>query len=114
VHSTRLDGVRNVFPVAVGWRRVLLRCGDPIDVRQRLAQHHGEPQDLADELLVEFRRRMQSKLDELVELSKPVTRQFARSNPFAGAVVPADRSGGSPAKAAEMSAAAQHGCSQAN
>ena len=88
VKVTRLDGLRNMMPVAVGWRKVILRCGDPINVRERLEQHRGELQDLADELLIEFRRRMQAKLDELIALSQPVTAQFARPNPFAAANMP--------------------------
>jgi hypothetical protein len=31
---------------------------------------------------------MQAKLDELVALSKPVTRQFVRPNPFAASRIP--------------------------
>lgn len=80
---TTMDGLRNTLPVAAGWRKVLLRCGDPINVRERLESHRGDPQELSDELLVEFRRRMQAKLDELVALCKPVTDKFARANPFA-------------------------------
>ena len=40
--------------------------------------HRGEPKELVDELIVEFRKRMQSKLDELIDLSKPITDHFAR------------------------------------
>ena len=68
-----------------------LRCGDPINVRERLEQHRGEPQDLAGELVVEFRRRMQAKLDELIALSQPVTQRFARPNPFPAAHAPSGR-----------------------
>jgi hypothetical protein len=84
VNFTSLDGLRNIMPVAAGWRKILLRCGDPINVRERLERHRGEPKDLADELVVEFRRRMQARLDELIALCMPVTRRFARPNPFAG------------------------------
>jgi hypothetical protein len=91
VNKTGWDGLRNVLPVAVGWRKVILRCGDPINVRERLEQHRGESRELSDELLVEFRRRMQAKLDELIALSKPVTDRFARPNPFAAAKSPTDR-----------------------
>ena len=91
VNVTRLDGLRNMMPVAAGWRKVLLRCGDPINVRERVEQHRGEPQDLSDELVIEFRRRMQTKLDELIALSKSVTERFARPNPFAAANVPSGR-----------------------
>jgi hypothetical protein len=57
-------------------------------VRERLEQHRGEVDELAGALLVEFRRRMQAKLDELIALSQPVTDRFARPNPFAGARLP--------------------------
>jgi hypothetical protein len=77
-----------MMPVAAGWRKVLLRCGDPLNVRERVEQHQGDLENLSDELVIEFRRRMQAKLDELIALSKPVTQQFARSNPFAAATVP--------------------------
>lgn len=85
VTFTTMDGIRNTLPVAAGWRKVLLRCGDPINVRERVESHRGDPQELSDELLVAFRRRMQAKLDELIALCKPVTDRFARANPFAGA-----------------------------
>ncbi len=88
VKATFLDGLRNVLPVAAGWRKGLLRCGDPINVRERVEQHRGDIDDLSDELVIEFRQRMQAKLDELIALSKPVTQQFARPNPFSSAVVP--------------------------
>src|SRR5204863_2437398 len=51
VSFTTMDGIRNMLPVAVGWRKVLLRCGDPINVRERLENHRGESQELSDELL---------------------------------------------------------------
>jgi hypothetical protein len=88
VNKSGLDGLRNVLPVAVGWRRVILRCGEPINVRERLEQHRGEPKVLSDELVTEFRRRMQAKLDELISMSKPITQRFARPNPFAAATTP--------------------------
>lgn len=93
VNVTLLDGLRNVIPVAAGWRKVILRCGDPINVRERVEQHRGDVEDLSDELVVEFRRRMQAKLDELIAMSKPVTGQFARPNPFAAANALATRGG---------------------
>jgi len=107
VNVTRLDGLRNMMPVAVGWRKVILRCGDPINVRERLEQHRGELQDLSDELLIEFRRRMQAKLDELIALSKPVTGQFARPNPFAAANRPAIQSQDLPSQEAAVPVAAR-------
>jgi hypothetical protein len=85
VKFTGLDGLRNVLPVAVGWRKVLLRCGDPLNVREHLEQHRGEAKELVEQLVLEFRRRMQAKLDELIALSKSVTARFARPNPFAAA-----------------------------
>jgi len=102
VNVTGLDGLRNMMPVAAGWRKVLLRCGDPINVRERLEQHRGEPQDLAGELVIEFRRRMQAKLDELIALSKPVTQRFARPNPFAAAHAPSGRPLDSPGHEAAL------------
>ena len=102
VNATSLDGLRNMMPVAVGWRRVLLRCGDPINVRERLEQHRGQVQDLSDELLIEFRRRMQAKLDELIAVSKPVTDQFARPNPFATASMSAGQMQNSPTHEATL------------
>jgi hypothetical protein len=86
VNKTGLDGLRNMLPVAVGWRKVILRCGEPINVRQRLEEHRGETKNLSDKLVTEFRQRMQGKLDELIVLSKPVTARFARPNPFAAAI----------------------------
>ena len=83
VNFTTMDGIRNMLPVAAGWRRVILRCGDPINVRERVEHHRGEAKELVDELVVEFRGRMQAKLDELVAQSKQVTDQFVRANPFA-------------------------------
>jgi hypothetical protein len=88
VNVTRLDGLRNMMPVAAGWRQVLLRCGDPIIVRQRLEQHRGDLQQISVELVIDFRRRMQAKLDELIAATRPVTQRFARPNPFAAADVP--------------------------
>ena len=88
VNRTLLDGLRNMMPVAAGWRKVLLRCGDPINVRERVEQHRGDFEDLSDELVIDFRRRMQTKLDELIAMSKSVTQRFARPNPFAAANVP--------------------------
>jgi hypothetical protein len=87
VNFTVMDGIRNMLPVAAGWRKVILRCGDPINVRERVEAHGGQTQELVDELLVEFRGRMQNKLDELIAVSKPVTDRFARANPFAVANV---------------------------
>jgi hypothetical protein len=94
VNKTFLDGLRNMMPVAAGWRKVLLRCGDPINVRERVEQHRGDVEDLSEELVTEFRRRMQTKLDELIDMSKSVTVQFARPNPFADANVPPQDSPG--------------------
>lgn len=85
VKATGMDSLRNVLPVAVGWRKVLLRCGDPINVRERLEQHRGEVRELSEMLVIEFRQRMQAKLDELIAISKPVTDQHARRNPLAAA-----------------------------
>lgn len=85
VNFTTMDGIRNVLPVAAGWRRVLLRCGEPINVRERLERHQGEAKVLSDELVSEFRSRMQSKLDELIAESRQITDQFAKANPFASA-----------------------------
>ncbi len=86
VNLTTMDGIRNMLPVAAGWRKVILRCGDPINVREQVERHRGEPKELVDELVIEFRKRMQAKLDELIAQSKSITDQFARPNPFA--VVP--------------------------
>jgi len=88
VNFTTLDGLHNVMPVAAGWRKVILRCGEPINVRERLEQHRGDSAELSEQLLIEFRQRMQAKLDELVAMSKPVTERFARPNPFAAASLP--------------------------
>lgn len=88
VNKTVMDGLRNVIPVAAGWRKVILRCGDPINVRECVEQHQGDIDALSDELVIEFRRRMQAKLDELIAMSKPVTERLARANPFAAASAP--------------------------
>jgi hypothetical protein len=85
VQFTTLDGIRTVLPVAAGWRKVILRCGDPINVRERLQSHQGDVKALSDELVKEFHRRMQSKLDELIAESRKVTDAFAVANPFASA-----------------------------
>lgn len=83
VNFTTMDGIRNVLPVAAGWRKVILRCGDPINIRARLEQSAIDVEALSEELTVEFRKRMQSKLDELVESCRDVTDSFAKPNPFA-------------------------------
>lgn len=88
VNFTTLDGLHNVMPVAAGWRKVILRCGEPINVRERLEQHRGDSTELSEQLLGEFRKRMQAKLDELIAMSRPVTERFARPNPFAVADLP--------------------------
>jgi hypothetical protein len=108
VTATNLDGLRNMMPVAAGWRKVLLRCGDPINVRERLEQHRGEQRDLSEELVSEFRRRMQAKLDELIALSKPITGRFARPNPFAGAALPGGESPDAPRPEAALPVSARH------
>jgi hypothetical protein len=68
-----------------------------------LEQHRGELQELTDELVIEFRRRMQAKLDELIAMSRPITQQYARPNPFAGAPLPAGRHTDSPRPEAAVS-----------
>jgi hypothetical protein len=83
VNFTTMDGIRNVLPVAAGWRKVLLRCGEPINIRERVESHRGDAKPLVDELAVEFRGRMQSKLNELIAEIRQETDKFARPNPFA-------------------------------
>lgn len=82
VNFTTMDGVRNVLPVAAGWRKVILRCGEPINIRERVERYSGDTKPLVDELAFEFRTAMQSKLNELIATSKDITERYSRPNPF--------------------------------
>ena len=82
VNFTTMDGIRNLMPAAAGWRKAILRCGDPMNVRERVESHDGDVDELKEQLLSEFRERMQAKLDEIIAATTPVTDQFARPNPF--------------------------------
>lgn len=92
VNFTFMDKLRNMMPVAVGWRNCTVRAGEVLDVRSRLEERFPNPNTISDAekkefsaaLLTQFRDRMQSTLDELVASAKPTTSQWAKRNPFCG------------------------------
>jgi hypothetical protein len=90
VNFTTMDGFRNLMPVAAGWRRGVLRCGEPINVRERVESHRGSMDQLKEELVIEFRQRMQAKLDEIIAATQAETDKFARPNPFSVQPAPPD------------------------
>lgn len=99
VNFTTMDGFRNLMPVAAGWRKVVLRCGEPIDVRERVLSQDGDLDELKEQLQNEFRHRMQAKLDEIIAATRPFTDRFARPNPFCG---PLSSAGGSDAAGSKL------------